>query len=88
MRDRTAQTEPLTIGQQLVARWESEDNGWSEPADLAEAIDREIATQRQRVADAMARACADAVKAGDMDKAHHFADAQKCISEVFPDVTI
>lgn len=40
-RDRTAQTEPLTVGQQLVARWES-GTGWSEPADLAEAIDAEI----------------------------------------------
>jgi hypothetical protein len=41
-RDRTAQTEPLTIGQKLVARWESIDSGWSEPADLAEAIDNAI----------------------------------------------
>jgi hypothetical protein len=43
MRDRTAMTEPLTTGQSLVARWEGTDSGWSEPADLAEAIDEAIA---------------------------------------------
>jgi hypothetical protein len=48
MRDRTAMTEPLTIGQQLVARWESVNSGWSEPADLAEAIDAAIAAERER----------------------------------------
>jgi hypothetical protein len=42
-RDRTAQTEPLTTGQKLVARWESQNSGWAEPADLAEAIDKAIA---------------------------------------------
>ena len=46
MRDRTAMTEPLTIGQQLVARWESVNGGWSEPADLAEAIDAAVAASR------------------------------------------
>lgn len=50
MRDPTAQTEPLTIGQQLVAKWESLDSGWSEPADLADAIDYAIATERERCA--------------------------------------
>jgi len=43
MRDRTAMTEPLTTGQSLVARWEGTNSGWSEPADLAEAIDEAIA---------------------------------------------
>lgn len=42
-RDRTAQTGPLTIGQEIVGRWES-GTGMSEPADLAEAIDRAIAS--------------------------------------------
>ena len=50
MRDRTAQTEPLTIGQQIVARWEGLDSGWGEPADLAEAIDKAIADERERCA--------------------------------------
>jgi len=50
MRDRTAQTEPLTIGQRIVARWESIDSGWSEPADLAEAIDAAIAAEREACA--------------------------------------
>lgn len=35
MKDRTAQTSPLTIGQRLVAKWEG--------ADLADAIDDAIA---------------------------------------------
>lgn len=48
MRDRTAMTEPLTTGQRLVARWESANSGWSEPADLAEAIDKAIAAERER----------------------------------------
>lgn len=51
MSDRTATTEPLTIGQQLVARWEGLDSGWSEPADLAEAIDAAIG--RARMEDGM-----------------------------------
>lgn len=65
MRDRTAQTEPLTIGQQLVARWESIDSGWGEPADLAEAIDDAIAAERE--------ACAKLVESAPMGKAagHH-----------------
>ena len=46
MRDRTAMTGPLTIGQQLVARWEGVNSGWSEPADLAEAIDKAIEEAR------------------------------------------
>lgn len=43
-------TEPLTIGQKLVARWEGVDSGWSEPADLAQAIDEAIAAERERTA--------------------------------------
>jgi hypothetical protein len=66
MRDRAAMTEPLTIGQQLVARWEGVNSGWSEPADLAEAIDAAIAAEREacaRICDSMpnsngAAACA------------------------------
>jgi hypothetical protein len=45
MRDRTAQTEPLTVGQRIVAKWEGL-NGWTEPADLAEGIDEAIAAAR------------------------------------------
>lgn len=37
-RDRTAMTEPLTTGQQIVAWWETSTSA-SEPADLAEKID-------------------------------------------------
>lgn len=47
MRDRTAQTEPLTTGQQIVAWWETT-TAASEPADLAERIDKELATEYQR----------------------------------------
>lgn len=43
--DRTAQTEPLTIGQRIVAKWEGPASPWSEPADLAEAIDKAIAAE-------------------------------------------
>lgn len=46
MTDRTAQTEPLTTGQRIVAKWESLDSGWSEPADLAKGIDDAIAADR------------------------------------------
>jgi hypothetical protein len=52
--DRTAQTEPLTTGQSIVAKWESPASPWSEPADLAEAIDKAIAAEREacaRIAD-------------------------------------
>lgn len=50
MRDRTAMTEPLTVGQQIVARWEGSASGWSEPADLAEVIDSAIAGEREACA--------------------------------------
>ena len=40
-RDRTAMTEPLTTGQQIVAWWETSTSA-SEPADLADKIDAEI----------------------------------------------
>lgn len=46
MRDRTAQTGPLTIGQQIVEWWESSTSA-SEPADLAERIDAAIAAERE-----------------------------------------
>lgn len=46
-RDRTAVTEPLTVGQKLVAQWET-GAGMSEPADLAEAIDRALACSLTR----------------------------------------
>jgi hypothetical protein len=45
MRDRTAQTEPLTIGQRTVANYEM--NMIAEPAELAEAIDAAIASERE-----------------------------------------
>jgi len=48
-RDRTAMTEPLTTGQQIVAKWEGPPSGWSEPADLAEAIDDAIARRSMDV---------------------------------------
>lgn len=40
MRDPTAQTEPLTVGQQLVAAWEADKI--AEPCELAEWIDEQI----------------------------------------------
>jgi len=40
-KDRTAMTEPLTTGQQIVAWWETS-TSVSEPADLADRIDGEI----------------------------------------------
>lgn len=46
MSERTAQNEPLTTGQRIVARWEGLNSGWSEPADLAEGIDEAIAAAR------------------------------------------
>lgn len=64
MRDRTAQTEPLTTGQKLVARWESADSGWSEPADLAEAIDQAIAAAYEDAAKIAENAEKRALKAG------------------------
>jgi hypothetical protein len=48
--DPTAQTEPLTEGQSIVAKWESLTCPWSEPADLAEAIDEAIAAEREACA--------------------------------------
>ena len=48
--DRTAQTEPLTTGQSIVAKWEGPASSWSEPADLAEAIDKAIAAEREACA--------------------------------------
>lgn len=54
-RDRTAQTEPLTTGQQIVAKWEGL-NGWTEPADLAEAIDDAIAAARSAALEEAAKA--------------------------------
>lgn len=38
----------LYNGQQLVARWEGPNSGWSEAADLALAIDEAIAAERER----------------------------------------
>jgi hypothetical protein len=43
-------TEPLTIGQRIVAKWEGPASDWSEPADLAEAIDAAIAAEREACA--------------------------------------
>lgn len=42
MSDRTAMTEPLTLGQRIVAKWEGPASDWSEPADLADGIDAAI----------------------------------------------
>ena len=52
--DRTAQTEPLTTGQQIVAWWETT-TAASEPADLAAKID-----------DALADAINDAFRQGQL----------------------
>ena len=81
MRDRTAMTEPLTIGQRLVARWEGLNSGWSEPADLAEAIDDAIAAERE--------ACASVVEkkwqeARDTDFDLGFETARKCFAAAIP----
>jgi hypothetical protein len=46
--DRTAQIEPLTTGQSIVAKWEGPSSPWSEPADLAEAIDVALALEYER----------------------------------------
>lgn len=57
--------------------------------DLVAAKESEaIFETRQHVADAMARACRKAVEAGDLDAARRFADAQKCIADVFKSVTL
>lgn len=80
MRDRTAQTEPLTIGQQLVARWEGPASGWSEPADLAEAIDATIAAERERCAallDEMARISETAADTLDIIRDHAHAERHR-----------
>jgi len=66
MRDRTAQTEPLTIGQSIVAKWEGPAGPWTEPADLAEAIDAAIAAEREacaKIADTYDKWIADQVAA-------------------------
>lgn len=57
--------------------------------DFVEAKESEtIFLSHQYVADSMARACRKAAEAGDLDKARRFADAQKCIAEVFKRVTL
>ena len=48
MRDPTAQTEPLTIGQQIVAAHELD--MIAEPCDLAQRIDDAIAAEREACA--------------------------------------
>lgn len=45
--DRTAQTEPLTDGQKIVAWWESTTSA-SEPADLADKIDEALSEAFRR----------------------------------------
>lgn len=37
------------------------------------------------VVNALARACAAAVESGDEDKARRFADASRCVLELFPE---
>lgn len=48
MRDPTAMTEPLTVGQKIVAAWDLD--MIAEPCELAEAIDAAIAAERARCA--------------------------------------
>jgi hypothetical protein len=48
MHDPTAQTEPLTAGQQIVAAWETDII--AEPCELAECIDQRIAAEREACA--------------------------------------
>ena len=40
----------MTTGQSIVAKWEAPDSPWSEPADVAEAIDKAIAAEREACA--------------------------------------
>ena len=40
----------MTTGQSIVAKWEALDSPWSEPADLAEAIDKAISAEREACA--------------------------------------
>ena len=73
MRDRTAQTEPLTIGQQIVAKWEAAESPWSEPADLAEAIDDAVKAEREACAKAAEPSLRDlyAPTYGTYDRGYH-----------------
>lgn len=63
--DPTAQTEPLTIGQQIVASWETD--AIAEPCELAGAIDRAIREARtgadELAAEVINHDCAEAVQA-------------------------
>ena len=47
MRDPTAQTEPLTIGQRIVSAYEQ--NMIAEPCELAEEIDKAIESEAKRL---------------------------------------
>ena len=49
MRDPTAQTEPLTAGQKVVAQWET-DGSLFEPCELAQLIDDAIEAEREACA--------------------------------------
>jgi hypothetical protein len=53
--DRTAQTEPLTPGQRVVAAWEMSPIG--EPADLADMIDDEIDDEWRKFERALYEVC-------------------------------
>ena len=97
MKDRTAQTEPLTIGQQIVAWWETSTIA-SEPADLADKIDaalyeacdggREFGVQfgRRSVADDLAHICANAIRNGDESLARKAANVRGQMLELIPNL--
>jgi hypothetical protein len=57
MRDPTAQTEPLTAGQQIVAAWETDII--AEPCELAECIDQRIAAAVKAEREACAKMAQD-----------------------------
>lgn len=59
----------MTTGQSIVATWEAPDSPWSEPADLAEAIDKAIAAERE--------ACAKIAEARAKDAEHGTWQAQE-----------
>lgn len=80
MRDATAQTGPLTVGQQIVARWET-DMTLAEPCELAQLIDDAIAAEREACARVAENACLVPPDGGSPteDEARMCADAARYI---------
>jgi hypothetical protein len=81
MRDETAQTDPLTIGQRLIADYEAD--VIAQPWELAKAIDAAIAGERE----ACAKVCEIAANAL-IEHAVGMIDNSEAIAEIQPDQVV